>query len=338
MEEINYLDTTEGTPQGGIISPVLCNIALNGLESTVKKSSPAKKGMHLIRYADDMIITGRTEETLQEAKKIVIDFLAIRGLQLNEKKTKLTHINNGFDFLGFNVKRMERRAKFNAIDDQNTVLIIKPSTKGIDKLKDSVRKIITRHKPFSNIIKEINPLIRGWVEHKRISYHSQAEFIKLDHWIYMKMKSWVMKQNPGAYLRILRKYLVATETRRWNWGLHAKRTIVNMGEVAIITLRPLKQDRNPYLSSDYEYFNKRTEKQIESKFRAAILKKYAHKCAHCGEPLNNGEPMEFHHIIPRRSGGKYTIENIQPLHRVCHQQVTIRSTKLERAEKNKPKI
>jgi len=71
-------------------------------------------------------------------------------------------------------------------------------------------------------------------------------------------------------------------------------------------------DRNPYLSTYYEYFDKRTEKQIESKFRAAILKKYAQKCPHCGELLNNGEPVEFHHIIPVTLGGKYTIENIQP--------------------------
>lgn len=185
MEEMNHLDTTEGTPQGGIISPVLCNIALNGLELEVKSAFPLKKGIspgvHLIRYADDMIITGRTEEMLIKARKIIETFLAKRGLQLNEKKTRVTNIRDGFDFLGFNVKRMVRRTKFNGVDDQDTVLVIKPSIKGIDKFKTSARKIITRNQPFLRIIKEINPMIRGWVEHKRISYHSQAEFIKLDH-------------------------------------------------------------------------------------------------------------------------------------------------------------
>jgi len=165
MEEMNYFDTTEGTPQGGIISPVLCNIALNGIESEVKKAFPLKKGIspgvHLIRYADDMVITGRTEEMLKKAKEIVINFLKIRGLQLNEKKTKTTNIRDGFDFLGFNVKRMERRPKFNGMDDQNTVLVIKPSEKGVNKFKDSIRRIITRTKPFLGIMKEINPIIRG---------------------------------------------------------------------------------------------------------------------------------------------------------------------------------
>lgn len=95
----------------------------------------------------------------------------------------------------------------------------------------------------------------------------------------------------------------------------------------------MKLDRNPYLIKDQEYFIKRREKLIDSKFRAAVLKKYSHKCPHCEEPLNNGEPMEFHHIIPKSSGGKYTIENIQPLHRVCHQQITYRFNKLEKSLK-----
>lgn len=347
MEEMNYMDTTEGTPQGGIISPVLCNIALNGIESEVMKAFPRKRigtaGIHLIRYADDMIITGRSEEILVKARHIIRSFLEIRGLQLNEKKTKITNIMDGFDFLGFNLTRKKWNPTYNDFSEQDTVLIIKPSTKGIDKFKESVRRIITRHNPFIKIIKEINPIIRGWVEHKRISYHSQAEFIKLDHWIYLKMMHWIKKQNPGAYIKTLKKYSVTTSSRKWNWGLTAQRTIVNLAETAIITLRPLKLDRNPYLSEDYEYFNKRKEgggfppPLIDSKFRAAILKKYLQKCPHCEESLNNGEPVEFHHIIPRSSGGKYTIENIQPLHRVCHQQITNRFNKLERKQKGMTK-
>lgn len=113
----------------------------------------------MIRYADDMVITGRSEEMLQKSKEI--NYLKIRGLQLNEKKTKTTNIKDGFYFLGFNVKRMERRLKFNGIDEQNTVLVIKPSEKGINKFKDSIRRIIIRTRPFLGIVKEINPVIRG---------------------------------------------------------------------------------------------------------------------------------------------------------------------------------
>lgn len=111
MEEMNYVNTEEGTPQGGIISPILCNIALNGLEELIRKANPLKKGIspgvHVIRYADDMIITGKTQEIVNKNKDILREFLRERGLELNEKKTLVTHIKNGFDFLGFNIRRME---------------------------------------------------------------------------------------------------------------------------------------------------------------------------------------------------------------------------------------
>ena len=110
MEQLNYHDTEEGTPQGGIMSPTLCNVALNGIEEIIKKANPKKKGIssgvHTIRYADDMIITGRTREVVIKNKTILTEFLAARGLELNEKKTLVTHIRKGFDFLGFNIRRM----------------------------------------------------------------------------------------------------------------------------------------------------------------------------------------------------------------------------------------
>ena len=106
MEELNFTESTEGTPQGGIMSPTLSNIALNGIEEVIKKANPLIKGISqgvtLIRYADDMIITARTQESAIKNKEILSKFLAERGLELNEQKTKITHIKQGFDFVGFN--------------------------------------------------------------------------------------------------------------------------------------------------------------------------------------------------------------------------------------------
>jgi RNA-directed DNA polymerase len=111
MEELNYLETDEGTPQGGIMSPTLCNIALNGIENVIKESNPKMKGIspgvHIIRYADDMIITGKSKEIILKNKEILVRFLAERGLELNETKTLITHIKEGFDFLGFNIRRFK---------------------------------------------------------------------------------------------------------------------------------------------------------------------------------------------------------------------------------------
>lgn len=109
---MNYMETSEGTPQGGIISPTLCNIALNGIEKTIEGLYPAKRGIsagvHTIRYADDLVITGKNQEILIECKKAVAEFLTERGLELSEKKTRITHVDKGFDFLGFNFRRMPR--------------------------------------------------------------------------------------------------------------------------------------------------------------------------------------------------------------------------------------
>jgi len=111
MEQLNYMDTDAGTPQGGVISPILCNIALNGIEERIKKANPPingiRAGVHVVRYADDMIITGRSKEIVQKNKEILSEFLSERGLELNENKTLITHIKAGFDFLGFNIRRMK---------------------------------------------------------------------------------------------------------------------------------------------------------------------------------------------------------------------------------------
>lgn len=325
MENMNYVETTEGTPQGGIISPTLCNITLNGIEKLIKDNNPLKRGIspgvHVIRYADDMIITGKNQEILVKNKEILRKFLEERGLQLNEKKTLITHIKSGFDFLGFNIRRMSWNPRLNNSTEQETVLIIKPSKKGIKKLMETIKNIIVMNKPIRKIISEMNPVLRGWGEHKRISYHTQETFITIDDWIYRKMLKWVY-WHKGSLRRNILKYKIRSNTRSWNWGISLTEKIINLGEIAMVALRPLKQDKNPYLRENLEYFDKRREKLIEAKFRKAIYKLFKQICPVCEESLHNGEYVELHHIIPRKSRGKYSLENIVPLHQICHRQVT----------------
>jgi len=109
-----------------------------------------------------------------------------------------------------------------------------------------------------------------------------------------------------------------------------KEKLINLGEISIIQLRPLKLDKNPYIIENQEYFNRRREKIIEAKFRSTLFKKYKQTCSVCGESLHNGESVELHHIVPKKSLGKYSLENIVPLHQICHQQVTHGDQSLER--------
>jgi RNA-directed DNA polymerase len=98
--------------------------------------------------------------------------------------------------------------------------------------------------------------------------------------------------------------------------------LLNLGEIPIISPRPLKQDKNPYLTNHKEYFEKRKENKIFAKFRAAVYKKFKGLCPICGDSLHNGERIELHHIVEKKNNGKYKMDNIQPLHQICHQQVT----------------
>lgn len=144
--------TNQGTPQGGIISPSLCNIALNGLESAAKKAANSYKSrsakVHLTRYADDFICTGFNQTILEESiKPAIAEFLKERGLEFKDSKTRIINIEQGFDFLGFTIQRKPWDYKLNQSKKKNqtppdTVLIIQPRHKKIMALKNSIRKVI----------------------------------------------------------------------------------------------------------------------------------------------------------------------------------------------------
>jgi len=165
MENQEFTNTEEGTPQGGIISPTLCNIALNGIEAEVMQVFPLKKGIsagvHIIRYADDMVVTGKSREILSKIKEVMSKFLNHRGLEFNEKKTRIVNIKEGFDFLGFRIERRPYNPRLNKNTSQDSVLIVEPAKKGIIKMKETISRIITKDSPVERIIADLNPALRG---------------------------------------------------------------------------------------------------------------------------------------------------------------------------------
>ena len=222
--------TTEGTPQGGILSPLLCNIVLNGMEGLIRKAFPAHKvvdgsrpKVNLFRFADDIIVTGTNEQTLIEIRQIIEEFLKIRGLELKDNKTRIVTISTGFNFLGFNISRKPFNPRLNKKTDQKTVLIIKPSDKAIESIKKNIRKIIFKNNELTVIIKEINPLLREWGNYFSISYHSQATFISLGHFVWTLMFKWVIKKHSKlSSMKAVSKYIVKGKTvsnHKWVWGI-----------------------------------------------------------------------------------------------------------------------
>src|ERR1035437_1281606 len=202
--------TDAGTPQGGIISPVLANMTLDSLESMLAETFPrAKKTglkMHMVRYADDFIITGNSKEWLEhEVKPAVVEFLAERGLVLSPEKTKITHIRDGFDFLGWNIRKY---------DDK---LLMKPSKANVKAHLDKIREIIKANKTAkqANLIGLLNPVLRGWANYHR---HVVAKkvFAWVDNRVWLMLWQWAARRHSNKGTQwIKEKYFKTKETRHW---------------------------------------------------------------------------------------------------------------------------
>ncbi|THE53810.1 group II intron reverse transcriptase/maturase [Enterobacter bugandensis] len=267
MEKQVYHSTTAGTPQGGIISPALANLALDGLESVLRKQFPLKgKGqgagkaakVHLIRYADDFIITGNSREIITDIIPLVEAFLAERGLELSKEKTRVTHVSEGFDFLGQNIRRYP-----------NGKLLIKPSKKSIStliaKLKAIVKRMIAQ--PAASLIARLNPAIRGWANYHRHVVSKQV-FTYVDHLIFEIIWRWAKSRHPHKGLRwIKKKYFTQVRSRDWIFsGLYrdtdtGKVTIlrlVHAQSVKIVRHRLVASALNPYDTDWTDYIRSRT--------------------------------------------------------------------------------
>jgi RNA-directed DNA polymerase len=188
--------TDAGTPQGGICSPVIANLALDGLEGRLRTTFPRyvwKGGkrscpkVNLIRLADDFVITGATQELLEhEVKPLVEAFLRERGLTLSHEKTVMTHIAEGFDFLGQHLRKYHGK------------LLIKPSAKSIKSMLRNVRAVIKGNKSASagTLICHLNPIIRGWAMYHRHAVSAKA-FQSVDHAIFQTLWRWAKRRHPN---------------------------------------------------------------------------------------------------------------------------------------------
>ena len=331
--EFGRLSPTEaGTPQGGIISPTIANMALDGLEAVLEarfgvKKSP-KSGRHkvnLVRYCDDFIITGISAELLEtEVLPLVKEFLTERGLELSMEKTQVVHIGDGFDFLGWNIRMFRNRT------------FIQPAKKNKKAFLAKVRAVIRANKAItqSHLIWTLNPIVRGWA-----NYHchqvSSDSFRWVDHHIWRSLWRWAKRRHPTKSCQWVReRYFPPVGNRSWRFAVEVKKAngdhfwqkLVYASETKIKRHRKIRAKANPFDPAWDEYFEKRRRKRLsEGVAQRPTLNQLWRRqhglCPHCRQLITKTTGWHIHHVVPRKSGGDNRLSNLMLLHPVCHYQL-----------------
>lgn len=333
IDKGTFADTEEGTPQGGIISPTLANMTLDGLQTLLEQHfgrKDSKKGKRnqitLIRYADDFIITGREKSLLtDEVLPLIKSFMAERGLELAPEKTHVTHIDQGFDFLGWTARKFKGK------------LIVKPSKKNTQAFLTKVRGLIKSNKQAKqeNLIRLLNPVIRGWANYHRHQVASDA-FSRADAQIFWALWRWARRRHNKKGARWVKsRYFHLVGNRQWTFAVPAvlrsddktdyPLTLVYAGEVKIKRRVKIRSGANPYDRDNEVYFERRRNQllfdQVEHRKKTVgIWNRQKGLCALCQQPVTKDTGWDLHHIRFRTHGGKDNSSNLLMMHPNCHRQ------------------
>jgi len=337
VEGKQLMATKEGTPQGGVISPALANWTLNGLEAELVAHLDAKWGIAkakklkvgVIRYADDFVITGVSQEILQdEIQPWVEAFLAQRGLRLAKTKTKIVHIDEGFDFLGWNFRKYSRHG--------SKKLLVKPSKKNVKAFYEKLRNIINDNLTVTHeeLIRMLNPVLGGWARYHTSAVAKQT-FSRLDSLLYWRLWRWAKRRHPMKSASFVReKYWRVEGKRSWVFacdvetedGKKSTKTLYSLASTPIVRHTKIIGEFNPYDPAWEKYGETLRQRRMKSKMR--YLKEWTRlyvdqggKCAVCGFEMDIDTGWHDHHIEYRMDGGSDSLTNRVLLHPDCHAQV-----------------
>lgn len=317
-------DSETGTPQGGVISPLLANVALTTLDNlcaTFSNTNP------IVRYADDFVITARTYNQALEIKETIKEHLQDKvNLTLSVEKTEIKHITEGFNFLGFNFRKYKQKCG-------NFKLLIKPQKEKYQNLIDTCKEIIKNHKTAkqANLIQILNSKLTGWGMYYR-HVVAQETFHKADFILWRILYEWAKRRHsnkPKSW--IMKNYF----QRKGRTGLTFKDKETNISLVSLSKI-PIKRftmvnknrvyDKNPEVIKYWEkreYLN--AFNQIESIKRSRLFSKQKGICPHCKGTIKLQDIQEqethVHHVIPRSKGGNDNYSNLRLLHTECHREI-----------------
>src|SRR3954447_5163129 len=335
--------TTEGTPQGGSSSPALANWTLDGLQRLLTEhfaSTPKGQGkskVHLVRYADDFLITGTSEELLRDqVQPLVAHFLKKRGLELSHEKTRITHVEEGFDFLGQNVRRYH-----------GGKVLTKPSSQSVKAFLSKIQETIDSSGSLTagELIRRLNQQIKGWTMYHRYAA-SKRTFTYVDHRIFQMVWRWCRRRHPKKGRRWIRtSYFPPDGHRHWVFtgtlwdrkGQGRPTQLMAAAKVKIIRYVKIRSAVNPYDPEWELYLEARwswqlTQTRTGRRRIESFWKKQKGRCVVCGQPLRLAEEdYQIHHRIQRTQGGRDTAENMELLHVNCHRQIHVQERRTRAA-------
>jgi RNA-directed DNA polymerase len=354
MDGSELFPSETGTPQGGVISPLLANIALHGMENMLKEyisqrpmrnqhgtamgKEQKMKELAIVRYADDFVILHPRLEIIEECKEKISEWLASMGLELKPSKTHIVHSllsisgqKPGFNFLGFNIRQYSI-GKYQIRKNKLALKFrtrIKPQR---EKTLSHIRQISTemrKTKDPSQLLLRINPIIAGWTRYYRSAVSAKI-FQWCDAWLFRRLFEWAAKKHPTRGAKWIRtKYFLTQGDRNWVFGYKK----IADGKEQLITVKahvstPIERhvkvqgDRSPY-DGDWVYWGSRLTKYhgISNK-KKELLKMQRARCTWCRLPFFSNEITEIDHIQPTSKGGPNTLNNLQLLHGHCHDEKT----------------
>ncbi len=329
-----FMPTDQGTPQGGVLSPLLANIALHGLEDAVQKTrGPATivrggkrvtNNVHCIRYADDFVVFHNTWEGIQRCKEAIQEWLQGMGLALKDAKTRFAHTleakeecggNVGFDFLGFTVRQFPV-GKDQTKTHASYKTIIKPSKSSIHRHYQELAAVIERMQAATtdDVIRAINPKIIGWCNYYKNEVSKRA-FQKLEHMLWYKIFSWAKRKHPKKSAKwVFEQYHKRTGKA---WSIAGKTQVLRKhGDTHIERHTPLHRGASPY-DGNWSYWGTRRGKYIGlDTVRGKLLKHQGGRCTHCQLFFTVDGKLEIHHADGNHKNRKF--DNLRLLHLICH--------------------
>lgn len=316
MEGRKLYPTDAGTPQGGIISPCLANLALDGMERLLKDNLPRRAKINFIRYADDFVVTGDSKELLEtRVKPLIVGFLAERGLTLSATKTKITHVTEGFDFLGWHVQKHK--------DYLRIVPSKRNTTAFYAKVSGRVREL--RGAKQDDVIFALNPILRGWGHYHRV-VHASRPFAKMDHLVTHALWRWAVRRHPTKGKRwIKRRYFRSTGSRDWLFQTD-QYSLVRLSSIPSDRYIKVRADANPYDPKDEAYFDERLRRRMMASLQGRrrlywLWKKQEGSCPICSTRITKATGWHVHHVVWKTRGGSDKASNLQLLHPTCHRQL-----------------